>query len=158
MCTLKIHTKHLHFQLDFDTIYKKKKTVLCSFYNGQLQCRPYEKLLILILLTVQEPGVETEATAPSTTAGPVLVDVPEPLVPAPPEFLCAWRGMRVELRDGLTESSVKRTRKFYISHSLSVEVHYMADCQTNIGNRNPKKWANYRSHPTKTKTLTQGVK
>jgi len=62
---------------------------LCSFYNVQLQCRPYGKLLILILLTVQEPGVETEATAPSTTAGPVLVDVPEPLVPAPPEFLCA---------------------------------------------------------------------
>lgn len=59
--------------------------------------------------------METEATAPSTTAGPVLVEVPEPLVPAPPEFLCTWGGMRVELREGLTESSVKRIlRKFYI--------------------------------------------
>jgi len=64
---------------------------LCSFYKDQLQCRPYgQKLILILLLTVliQEPGVETEATAPSTTAGPVLVEVPEPLVPAPPEFLC----------------------------------------------------------------------
>lgn len=59
--------------------------------------------------------METEATAPSTTAGPVLVEVPEPLVPAPPEFLCTWGGMRVEFREGLTESSVEKMRKFILN-------------------------------------------
>lgn len=100
---------------------QKTKTILCSFYKDQLQCRPYgQKLILILLLTVliQEPGVETEATAPSTTAGPVLVEVPEPLVPAPPEFLCTWGGMRVEFSEGLTESSVKRIwRKIYNTHN-----------------------------------------
>lgn len=76
--------------------------------------------------------METEATAPSTTAGPVLVEVPEPLVPAPPEFLCTWGGMRVELREGFTESSVKGIfRKFYVRHNLlqtETECHAIHCC------------------------------
>lgn len=59
---------------------------------------------------IQEPAWETDATAPSTTAGPVLVDVPELLVPAPPEFLCTWVGIRVEFREGFTDSSAKEKK------------------------------------------------
>ena len=55
--------------------------------------------------------METDAMAPSTTAGPGFEDAPEPLVLVATEFLCAWEGMRMELRDGLTDNSAKKENK-----------------------------------------------
>lgn len=101
----------------FVTLFTKQFCTCLSIliYNDYLQDRLYEHKFSLILFYstfhVHETGVETEATAPSTTAGPGFDGVPVPLVLAAAEFLWAWAGISVEFKDGLTDSSVRKTNQ-----------------------------------------------
>ena len=86
-----------------------KFELLFVLYKDNSQCSLYRHKCSLTL--PQETGVEIDATAPSTTAGPGFEDVPEALELAAAEFLWAWEGMRVEARDGFTDNSVRGDKK-----------------------------------------------
>lgn len=72
---------------------QKKSAPLFFFTKKKLERKLYEHKFSFILfqqtVLIYETGADTEATAPSTTAGPGFDGVPVPLVLAAAEFLCA---------------------------------------------------------------------